>query len=444
MKIIIAGDGDTGCHLARLLSAENQDVVLIGTQTRRLEYLDSNYNILTLQGKSTSPSTLKAAGVSDCDIFVAVTPWENCNLLSAQIARDMGAGRTLARISSSEYAEPEQRERFMSHGIDMLVLPEKIAAGEIAAGLRHSWLRSRMEIHGGEILVATVKLLPGAPLDGTMLHDLRHDNKQFHVSAIRRGHETIIPRGDDMLRARDILYLTFLPDEEHKIPALCGITPVRIRRVMIAGAGKTARLLAAELGSGFNITAIDSDRERCEKFAAKCRHATVVNSDFRRIDVLREERISEAQAFVALSDSAETNIVSSMVARDMGVAKTVAEIEELQYLDEANRLDIDSVVNKKLATSGAIYQMLLDTSLNTPRCLALEEVEVAEVVAAPDSRITRSAVKDLHLPREMTLGGLVRDGKGVLVNGDTRILPGDHVVVFCLEGSISRLMRYFQ
>lgn len=444
MKIIIAGDGDTGCHLARLLSTESQDVVLIGTQTNRLEYLDARYNILTLQGKSTSPATLKAAGVSDCDLFVAVTPWENCNLLSALIARDMGAKRTLARVSSSEYTEQEQRSRFMSHGIDTLVLPEKIAAEEIAAGLRHSWLRSRMEIHGGEIVVATVKLHPGAPLDGTLLRDLRQDDKQFHVSAIRRGHETIIPRGDDMLRARDILYLTYRPDKERELPALCGITPVRIRKVMIAGAGKTARLLAAKLGNDFDITAIDSDRERCRKFASKCRNATVVNSDFRQIDVLREERISEAQAFVALSDSAETNIVSSMVARDMGVSKTVAEIEDLQYLDEANRLDIDSVVNKKLATSGAIYQMLLDTYLDTPRCLALEEVEVAEVVAAPDSRITRAPIKDLKLPREMTLGGLVRGGTGVLVNGDTHIHPGDHVVVFCLEGFISRLMRYFQ
>lgn len=446
MKIIIGGDGDTGSHLARQLCAENLDVVLIGEDRKRLEELDSRNNIMVQEGSGVMPSILRAAGVSGCDLFIGVTPWGNENIVSSQLAKALGAKRTVARIDNGELIGDSMNEVLRGTGIDIVVYPEYLVAHEIRTLLRHNWVKQWFELHDGALVIVGVKVRPDSELAGRHLYELVKPEHPFHVAAIRRKGKTIIPKGDNQIKVNDILYLTMLPEVADRVARMCGHAPRRVQKVMISGAGKLTRQIAQALAdSGYHITVVESDSARCHKLSMRFPSVTVVNSDQRDYEVLSEEGLETCDVFIAANDSSEMNIVGSMLAKDAGVPWTIAEIEDIQYFAEAENLNIDVVVNKKLLTSSTILQMLLDSkNMETARCLSLEDADVFEVVATDGARITRAAVKDLKLPDGMTLAGIVRDGHGMLVSGDTRIQPGDHVVVFSLSGSLNKYEKLFR
>lgn len=444
MRILIAGTGDTGTHLARQLSQENQDVIVIGDDEERLGELDSRFNIMTFAGRCTSPSDLEAAGAGECDLFIAVTPFENENMISCLLAKMLGAKNTVARIDNSELMHGRGAEFFANIGINELVYPEYLAAREIAGALERNWTKRWFELHNGEIIVAGVRIAPDSKLDGVQLKEFVKSKVPIHVAAIRRGEFTLIPHGEDELRAGDIAYFSLLRGGENELLNLCGLENRAIKRIMISGAGRMTRQLAPLLAGKYSVTVIDSDKSRCNRMSVAAPSFTVVNADQRDIDILREERLRECDAFIALNDSSEMNIIGCMLAREAGVAKTIADIEDTQYFVEAENLNIGTVINKKLLTSSTIFQMLLDGGLPTSRCLALEDAEVAEIEAGEDSKVTKKPVSELNLPAGITLAGLIRDGKGMLVAGSTMIRPGDHLVVFCLSGSIDKFLKFFR
>ncbi len=444
MKIIICGDGDTGSHLSRQLSLENQDVLLIGQDREHLADLDARYNIMTMEGSGLSPADLREAGVAGCDLFIAVTPWENNNMISCQLARALGAARTVARIDNSGFMTDDIRRLFAATGIDTMVFPEFLAAGQIESTLHRCWCRNWFELHDGQLIVAGVRVAPGAPLDGRHLHELAKSEHPFHVAAIKRRDMMIIPHGDDRIAAGDILYISILPADIGHLPPQCGAVSGQIRRIIISGADRMTRQLVKRIGGEFDITVIDADPEKCRRLSTMAPQVTVVNADQRDIDVLREEGIDSADAFIGLNESSEMNIIGCMIAREAGVAKTIAEIEDIQYIAEADALNIDVVVNKKLLTSSTIFQMLLDSGLPTPRCLALEDAEVAEIIVDEGSKATRRPVMDLNLPKGINIAGVIRDGVGRLVSGSTVLRGGDHVVVVCLSGALDKFTRTFR
>lgn len=444
MKIIIAGDGETGSHLAYQLSSENQDVVLMGTSRERLAELDARYNILTYAGNPVSPSALREAGVCDCDMFIAVTKWENVNIISAQLAKSLGSGRTVARIDNEGFVTPDIQELFAGTGVDKMVFPEFLAARMIKKSLRRNWVRNWFELHGGAIIVVGIHLGTGFTENGIRLSDLVKTRDQLHVCAIKRDNMMIIPKGNDILLSGDIVYFSILKGGEEDLMRLCGRVNHRIGRVMISGAGKIAALVAKQLAPDYSVTIIDADKTRCDAIAESLCNVTVVNADQRNIEILREEGIGRTDAFIALNESSEMNIIGCMLAKKAGVKLLVAGIEDIQYFVEAESLGINTVVNKKLLTSSNIFQMLLDTALKTPKCLALEDAEVLEIVVGRNAICTRGAVKNLKIPADMTIAGLVRDGNGMLVSGSTEIREGDHVVVFCLAGTLNKVENFFK
>lgn len=443
MKIIIAGCGEVGSHLAKLLSREEQDITVIDEDSSKLAVLDSNYNLLTVQGRPTSFKTLRQAGVEGCDLFIAVTPFETRNIVSCAIAKSLGAEKTVARVDNFEFKDPANRSFFASIGADDMIYPEYLAALEIITALNHNWARHWFELHEGELILVGVKLRDNAPLIGKYLKDLGRSTHDFHVAAIKRHHETIIPGGDDRLLADDIVY--FMTTREHvaNLIPLCGKIERRIRDVIIMGGSRIAIQLCNIAGDKFNFKILDPDRERCLKLSERCADALIINADARDTDALRDAGIVDTDAFIAISDSSESNILTCLSAKEFGVKKTIAEVENLQFISEAEGLNIGTVVNKKLLASSRIYQMLLDRDSSTSKCLALADAEVAEIVAKEGSKITRAPIKDLHLSHYMTIAGLIREGKGQLVGGNTVINPGDRVVVFTLDGVLHKVEKLF-
>ena len=444
MKIVIAGSGEVGTHLAKLLSNEEQDITVVDSDGEKLAMLDANYNLLTFRGSPTSFTTLKQAGVEGCDLFIAVTPFETRNIVACAIAKSLGAEKTVARIDNYEFKDPVNREFFSHIGADDMIYPEYLAAMETIQALRHNWVRHWFELHNGELILVGVKLRDNAPLVGMQLKDLGVMDHNFHVAAIKRDHETIIPGGFDKLQCNDIVYFMTRRDHVDSLVDLCGKKQRKIRDVLIMGGSRIAIRLCAMASDEFNFKIMDIDRDRCLRLSERCPDAHIINADARDTDALLEAGISDMDAFIALADSSETNILTSLSSKELVVVKTISEVEKLQFISEAEGQNIGTIINKKLLASSRIFQMLLDRDTSTSKCLALADAEVAEIVAREGSKITRGQVKDLRLSRDMTIAGLIRDGKGQLVSGNTVIAPGDRVVVFTLNGLLHKVEKLFK
>lgn len=447
MKIVIAGAGAVGTHLSKLLSRDHQDCVLIDENADRLGDLDSRYDIMTLQGRTTSINTMKEAGVEHADLFVGVTPDESRNMNACMIAHALGAKKTVARIDNFEYLDPQRKELFQQMGIDSLIFPEVLAAIDITNGLKMSWARQRIDIHGGALILLGIKLRESCEILNQPLRTLCGPEDPYHVVAIKRGDDTLIPGGNDELHVNDIAYFMTTREYISYIRKIVGKEHYTdVKNVIIMGGGRTAVRVAKTAPDYMNLKIIEIDQQRCEKLNEKLADLDlmVIHGDGRDLGLLQEEGIQHTQAFVALTGNAETNILACLTAKRLGVRKTVAMVENLDYVEMAERLDIGTIINKKTLAASHIYQMMLDADVSNVRSLMLLDSDVAEFVAAPGSKVTRHDVKDLGLPFGVTIGGLVRNNQGILVNGNTRIQAGDSVMVFCHEHQLKKAEKYFR
>lgn len=447
MKIIIGGAGAVGTHLAKLLSHEQQDCVLIDEDDDRLSELDSRYDIMTLQGSPTSIRTLKDAGCEKADLFVGVTPEESRNVNACIIAHALGAKKTVARIDNYEYLSPQMEPFFKNLGIDSLIYPEVLAAKDIINGLKLSWVRQRWDVHDGALVMLGIKLRESCEIFNQPLKDLCGPDDPYHIVAIKHGDETIIPGGNDVLHLHDLAY--FMTTREY-IPYIRKIVGKEhyadVKNVIVMGGGKTSVRAALTAPDYMNFKIIESDERRCEQLNTLLSDTDtmVIHGDGRDLSLLDEEGIKNTQAFVALTGNAETNILACLTAKKLGVRKTVAMVENIDYVSMAEELDIGTIINKKNIAASHIFQMMLDAEVSNMRSLMMVDSDVAEFVAAEGSKVTKRPVKDLGLPFGVTIGGLVRDEKGYLVNGNSQIQAGDSVMVFCHEHNLKKVEKFFK
>ena len=442
MKIVIAGAGEVGTHLAKLLSNENQDITIIDSDEEKLLKLES-YNMLTYVGNPVSFKTLRNAGAENCDLFIAVTPFETDNVLACEIAKTLGAEKAVARIDNYDFLREENRSFFTDKGINDLIYPEYLAAEEMEIALKRAWVRNWFELCNGELIIVGVKIRENAKMVGMPLRDLFKMSNYAHISAIKRNHETIIPRGNDYIRANDIVYIATTNGDMQNIRTLCGKSDINVKNLMIMGGSRIAVQLAMRVGDDYKITILDSDINRCEELAERLPNCNIIHGDGRNFEILEEEGIEDMDAFIALTENSDANILSCRAAKEYVVKKTIVEVENIQFISVAEALNIGTIINKKLLASSRIFQFLLDSDSTNAKCLALADAEVTELVAKKGSKITNAKIKDLNLSRDLTIAGMLRDGKGYLVQGDTQIQEGDHVVVFCLSGAIHKVEKLF-
>lgn len=442
MKIVIAGAGEVGTHLAKMLSNEEQDIIIMDNDDSRLLALE-DYNLMTYYGSATSFDDLKNVGVSRADIFIAVTPYEARNILACSLAKNAGAKKTVARIDNSDYLKKENKDFFVSRGIDHLIYPEYLAAKEMSSALRRTWVRNWYELFDGELIVVGVKVRSNSELVGHKLRELSEISNLMHVSAIKRNRETIIPQGNDILLENDIVYIATTHDHILEVMELCGKTAIDVGKVLVMGGGEITEQLLQLTSSRYKFKILESDPARCQELADMYPNCYVVNGDARDTDFLEEEGISDYDVFIALTETSEANILGCMMAKEHGIKKTIAQVENLRYFNEAEALNIGTIINKKLLASSRIFQIMLDSDADNAKSLALADAEVAELVVKPGAKVTRAAVKDLRLSKNMTIAGLVRDGEGQLVTGNTVLQAGDHVVIFCLSGDIHKIEKIF-
>lgn len=446
MKVIILGAYAIGTHLAKLLARNNQDTVLIDNDEERLASISNDYDLMTVHASNSKMQTLKDAGISNADLFIAVTLDENVNMNMCVLAHAMGAKRTVAKVDSSEYTHPKIQEIFEDVGISSIIYPENLAAKDIVNGLKMSWVRQRWDVHDGALVMLGIKLRETCQILNEPLKDLCKPESPYHIVAIKRDNDTIIPRGDDVLQLHDLAYFmttrTYIP----YIRKIVGKEQYEdVQNVMIMGGGATAVRATKIIPEYMNVKILEQDEARCNKLneLVDIDKVMIINGDGRDLGLLNEEGIKSTQAFVALTGNAETNILACLTAKRLGVRKTVAMVENLDYVSMAESLDIGTIVNKKALAASHIYQMMLDADVNNIRFLMSANADVAEFTAQAGSKVTRKKVYELGLPKGTTIGGLVRNGIGQLVSGGTQIEAGDSVVVFCHDINMSKIEKFF-
>ena len=446
MKIIIAGAYAIGTHLAKLLSRNDQDIVLIDEDEERLNNVNSDYDLMTVHASPSSIKALKDAGTGNADLYIGVTPDENMNMNSCIIAKALGAKKTVAKVNNYEFTNPELKDFFDKVGIDSIIYPENLAAHDIVNGLKMSWVRQRWDVHNGALVMLGIKLRQTCEILDEPLKELCKPESPYHIVAVKRGEDTIIPRGDDVLKIYDMAYFMTTRNYIPYIRKIVGKENyVDVKNVMVMGGGNTAIRAVQMMPEYMSLKIFENDEKRCERIneLIDTDKAMVINGDGRDISLLVEEGVKNTQAFVALTGNAETNILACLTAKRLGVRKTIAMVENIDYVKMAESLDIGTIINKKAIAASHIYQMMLDADVKNTRFLMTANADVAEFTAQQGSKVTRTKVFELGLPHGATIGGLVRNGEGHLVSGGTQIEAGDIVVVFCHNINMSKIEKYF-
>ncbi len=444
MKIVIAGAGEVGTHLARMLSGEDHDIVLMDDSSEKLSRINNEVDLMTVTGSAHSFSDLKRTELGKSDLFIAVTPFEERNVLACAMASYLGVGRTIARINNQEYLKEHYRAKLNNMGINELIYPESLAAKEIVASVRQTVTRQSIEFSGGKLMLLGIKVRDNAQILDKSFEKLTEENPHLLVVAIRRKNETIIPKGTDSIQSGDVVFFVTIPSRQHKIFSLAGKKQFDVKNIMFLGGSRIAQKAVEKLGDNYRIKIIENNREKCEKIADRFNNVLVINGDGRNLELLKEEGIDKMDAFVATTGNSETNILGCHLAKSYGVKRTVSEIENLAYMQLADNADIGSIVNKKLIAASYIYRFTLNAEIAKVKCLTASEAEVFEFIAKPGAKITKKPIKDLGFPDESKIGGIIRNDMGYIAHGYTQVQEGDKVVVFTLPSGIRKIEKFFK
>ncbi|SEL05906.1 trk system potassium uptake protein TrkA [Aquimarina amphilecti] len=448
MKIIIAGAGEVGFHLAKLLSFESQDITLIDPDKECLNYADSHLDIRVIKGDATSISILKDARVDNVDMVISVTSSETTNITVCVLAKQLGAKRTIARISNTEFIENKEEVGFIKFGIDELISPEALAASEIELLLNQSAFSDSYEFEDGALTMVGTTLSSSALFVDKTVREAAEIFPELHFMPIaiqRSGTQyTIIPRGDTKFKEGDQVYFVTSKGGVDELYKLTGKVKEQIKKVMILGGSKIGHKTTCDLcDHKFRVKLIESDKDKAFDLADDLPNALIINGDGRNVELLEEENIDDMDAFIAVTGNSETNIMSCLVAKSKGVRKTIALVENMDYFQLSHSIGIDTLINKKLLAANNIFRFIRKGEVVAMTKLNNMNAELLEFVVKPTSEVSDNLIRDLDFPRSAIIAGVIRDGIGMIPLGGFYIKAGDRVVVCCLPKSIKKIENLF-
>lgn len=446
MRIVIAGIGDVGYHLAKELSSESHDIIAIDKNQQRLSRIDSMVDILTITGSATSLGILKEAKTNEADLFVAVTSSEEANITAAILAKKIGANKTIARIANAEYLSNDSDVDFKELGIDFMIYPEELAAQETVNLIKRTAATDILEFEGGMLSVMGLKLDKNSPVIGKTLTEIVHEypNIDFRIVAIYRNFKTIIPSGKDRFLANDQVFVITKPEGIDMILKLAGKENLKFDNIMILGGSKIGRRTAELLQKEMTIKLIESNEDKTLSLAEDLSDTLIIHGDGRDIDLLAQEGIIDVDAFVAVTDDAETNIISCLMAKHLGVTKAIALVDKADYVPLTQTIGLDSLINKKLIAATNILQFIRRGEVIAQTTLEGIDAQLFEYIAQSNSPITKKAVKDIGFPKEAIIGGVIRGKESFIAVGNSQIKPNDKVVIFSLPGGVKKIEKFFK
>lgn len=445
MNIIIAGAGEVGYHLAKQLSNDDHDIIVLDIDPTSLERVDSVMDVLTITGSSTSLKILRNAKVDKTDLVIAVTSSEAVNISTVILAKKLGAKKAVARIQNAEYISEENKSLFETLGIDYLIYPEELAAQELVKLIKRAAATDIIEFQDGKLSLIGLKLESHLPIIRKTIQQIAQesDHITFRIAAIHRGIRTIIPKGSDLLLPNDQIFVITTPEGIEEIIKVLGKDQAKLENIMFLGGGKIGRIAAKMLEHEVNIKLLDSDKDKTFELADYLEKTLVIQGDGRDLDLLAQEGIVDMDGFIAVTNDAETNIITCLMAKHLGVSKTIALVDNVDYLALTQTIGLDSLINKRLIAANHISKFVRKGNVVSSIALHGIDAEVFEYVAQPNSKITKKQVRDLKFPHNAIIGGYIRNGEGHITVGDTQIQVNDKVVVFSLPGIIHNVDKFF-
>ncbi len=445
MNIIVAGAGAVGSHLAKMLSQENHDIVLLDPDENKLRQVGSNLDVMTRVGSATSISDLKDCGIKKADLFIAVARNEETNITASILSKRLGAKKTIARIDNQEYLYTKHREHFLDMGIDYMIYPEKIASREILGLLHQTGSSDMVDFSGGKMSLFVVRIDDDSKMNGRSLNNIstKQDTHEYRAVAVTRKGTTIIPDGSYVIEAGDYVYVIATQEGIDSLMSLTGKKKIEVRNIMILGGSHIGMLTAKELGTQHSIKLIEQNREKSYRLSNMLNNTLVINGDGRDVNLLIEEGLANMDAFIAVTGDSEINILSCMLARKLGVKKTICEVEIIDYIALAENMGIDTIINKKLITASRIFRFTSNETVSSVKCLTGTDAEVLEYDVQDKSKITQASLNQLNFPKDAIVGGVIRGDASFIANGYTLIKPGDKVVVFCLPTAMAKVNKMF-
>ena len=452
MKIVIAGAGEVGTHLAKMLSSNQNSITVIDDKKERLLSLSEYTDILTVEGSPSSIAVLKEAGVEDADLFIAVSPNDSqeVNIVSAILAKQMGARKVTSRVDNEEYLSYENKLLFTQMGIDLMFYPERIAANEIVELLKRTASAESIDFARGKLQMAVFKLEEDSPIIDMKVAEFAaafpSESLTFRIVAISRNNETIIPKVDTKFKYHDLVFIIAKREGMPELMKYIGKSNIEVNKLMILGGGPIGEMVARQLSKQLDsIKIIEMKKERCIELSEILPdNVMVVNGDGRNSDTLAEESVKDYDAFVAVTSSTETNILTCAAAKKLGVGRTIAEVENLEYIKLAEGMGVDAVINKKLITAGRIFKFTLSDKVHFVKYMSGTNAEILEFVVAPGSWITKGKLKDLSFPQNAIIGGVIRGNESFIAVGDSEIEAYDRVAVFALPEVVKDVDKFFR
>ncbi len=446
MRIIIAGAGEVGFHLAKQLAQEGQDITLIDLDQEKLRYVSNYIDIATIKGNSTSSFVLEQASINKADLFIAVTNSEENNLATSMIAKHLGAKKTVARISNVEFLLHKDRLDLCKLGIDELISPESLAAREIKRLLRQAGLTDTFEFDKGSLSLIGIHIDESSQLNNKSLIEMGTEFKEndFVTVAILRNAKTIIPHGKNKFETNDHAYFIANPTGVERLLDISGRTRKEIKNVMIMGGSKIGYHAARRLSSKYNMKLIEKDKDRSAELADLLPNTLVINGDCSNVGLLKEEGIDDTDAFVAVTGNSETNIISCLLAKSYGVNKTIALVENMDYIHLSQNIGVDTMINKKLIAANFISRYIRQGEVISLAGIHGVDAEILEFEVHQNSKITKNELKDINFPKSAVIGGVVRRGVGYTVQGNFKFEPRDRVVVLSQPECIHKVESFFK
>lgn len=445
MNIIIAGDGEVGFHLAKIISAEHHNITIVDPHSELLRLLESESDIMTLAGDSTSISVLEEANIHKTDLLISVVHDDAINIVTCIIGKRLGAKRTIARVNNTEYLTEANKAIMRGLGIDAMVCPERIASKEVLRMLTQSGATEVFDFSDGKLSLFLLKLDEECKVLGKSLDSIARENPKlnFRAVAIHRDRQTIIPKGQDKFLFGDLAYVITRPDGIDELLNMAGRQRIDIKSVMIIGGGRIGLKTAMRLEKSMRVKLVDADRERCIALSDQLSNTLIINADARDFETLEAEGLGKMDAFVAVTDNNETNMFTCLMAKKAGVKKVIPLIENIDFIDMAQNIGLEAMINKKLITASYIARFTMDAEVTSIKCLNGVDAEVLEFVVKKDSLVTRMPIRELPIIKDAIIGGVVRGEESFIALGNFQIVEGDKVVVFALPNAISIIEKFF-
>lgn len=448
MKILIAGAGEVGFDLGKVLSQERHDVTVLDERQRCLQRVMDNLDVLTVLGSATSPNSLVEAGVRNADLMVSVTNSDEVNIISSMMAKRLGVKTVIARVRNDELTRPDSPISPSELGIDLMIHPEQAAAMEIHQLVKRASASDVITLADEKLYMVGFRVESNSEIVGKTLSEivLKYSTLSFRVVAISRRGRTIIPSGNNRLMALDHAFIITRFDDLKKLAKITGHSDKPLRRIMIAGGNEVGRILASRLSADkqkWEIKLIEPDEEQATKIANQYRDILVLNGNPTDPNLLVVEGIQEMDAFISVTGDEESNIISCLMAKHLRVKKTVALVSKSQYVPLSQTIGIDAIVNVKASASDEIHRQIRQGMMLTVKALKGIKAEIIEVIAGKNCKLLHKSLRKIKLPEGVVIGGVVSNGEAEIATGNTVIKNGDQVIIFALPRDIEKVEQFF-